>query len=357
MKQIVKLRVKKLANNQGSFYLDWCQNGKRNYEYLKLYIDLTPNPSREIKKQNEAAEQLAQTIRNQRENELMQSPWGIKKINRYETFCERLVTLGVNCYDQRKVCELFKKCFGYDVPLVEMDREKVFTFHKYLFDYGYSLTTIKGFWDRVKSTIKSGIFDGSVNPECMRDFPKVKRPNNPVTYLTAEEVTKLKNVEWPNAESKRAFLFAVYTGLRYCDVKKVRWSDITTDNFLVFSQQKTQMDATGNAYAYTRLPLNSQAVGIIGERKADNEFVFKKIVANDTINKHIQEAAKKAGIQKHVHFHMARHTLGVQLLSNGVEIYTVSKLLGHKSVQTTAKFYSNITEEKALDAINKLPIF
>lgn len=357
MKQIVKLRVKKLANGQGSYYLDWCQNGKRNYEYLKLYIDLTPNPSREVKKQNEDVEQLAQTIRNQRENELIKSPWGIKKINRYEMFTERLVTLGCRCYDQKKVCELFQKCFGGDVPLVEMDREKILTFYKYLVDYGYSQTTIKGFWDRVKSTIKSGVFDGSVNPDCMRDFPKVKRPVPVVTYLTAEEITRLKNVEWPNAESKRGFLFAIYSGLRYCDVRKLKWENITSDNFLVFNQQKTQIDAaTGKAYAITRLPLNRQAIEIIGERKQPQDLVFK-LKYNDEVNRHIQAAAKKAGIEKRVHFHMARHTLGVQLLCNGVEIYTVSKLLGHKSIQTTQRFYSNITEDKALDAINKLPEF
>lgn len=357
MKQIVKLRVKKLADNQGSYYLDWCQNGKRHYEYLKLYIDISPNLSRDVKKRNEEVEQLAQTIRNQRENELIKSPWGIKKVNRYETFTERLCTLGVKCQDQRRVCALFKDCFGCDVPLVEMDKEKIHRFLKYLIDYGYSQTTIKDYWIRVKSTIKSGVLDGSVNPDCLKDFPKVKRPDNPVTYLTVEEVTKLKNVKWEKETSRRAFLFAVYTGLRYCDVRKLRWGDITADNFILFSQQKTQMDATGKAYAYTRLPLNHQAIEIIGERQADNELVFRKLVQNETINKHIHAAAKAAGIAKNVHFHMARHTLGVQLLCNGVEIYTVSKLLGHKSVQTTARYYSNITEEKSLQAINCLPEF
>lgn len=357
MKQIVKLRVKKLANNQGSYYLDWCQNGKRNYEYLKLYIDLDPNASREVKKQNADVEQVALSIRNQRENELIKSPWGVKKVNRCETFCERLVTLGCRCYDQKRVCALFKDCFGYDIPLVEMSRDKVLTFYKFLIDYGYSQTTIKGFWDRVKTTVKSGVLDGTIDPDCLRDFPKVKRSQTPVTYLTAEEVTRIKNVEWKHEISKRAFLFAIYTGLRYCDIKALKWENITKDNFIVFSQQKTQIDATGNAYAYTRLPLNRQAIEILGERKEDGEKVFPKLRANDETNYDIHYASQKAGIEKRVHFHMARHTLGVQLLSNGVEIYTVSKLLGHKSVQTTARFYSNITEEKALDAINKLPEF
>lgn len=357
MKQIVKLRVKKLANNQGSYYLDWCQNGKRNYEYLKLYIDLDPNASREVKKQNDEIQQVAISIRNQRENELIKSPWGVKKVNRYETFCERLCTMGVPCYDQRRACTLFKECFSGDVPLVEMSRDKILTFYKYLVDYGYSQTTIKAFWNRVKSTLKSGVLDGTIDPDCLRDFPVVKRAQKPVTYLTAEEITKIKNVEWKHEISKRAFLFAIYTGLRYCDVQALKWENITKDNFIVFSQQKTQIDATGNAYAYTRLPLNRQALEIIGERKGDNEKVFPKLRHNAEINYDIHDASKKAGIEKHVHFHMARHTLGVQLLCNGVEIYTVSKLLGHKSVQTTARFYSNITEEKALDAINKLPEF
>lgn len=68
MKTTVKLRVKKLANGNGSYYLDWFQDGKRHYEYLKLYTVLTDRPTKAEREANKESLKLAQQIRNQREN-------------------------------------------------------------------------------------------------------------------------------------------------------------------------------------------------------------------------------------------------------------------------------------------------
>jgi len=62
----------------------------------------------------------------------------------------------------------------------------------------------------------------------------------------------------------------------------------------------------------------------------------------------------KAGITKHITFHCARHTHATLLLTNGVDIYTVSKLLGHKEIKTT-QIYARIIDEKKKEAVNKIP--
>jgi Site-specific recombinase XerD len=62
----------------------------------------------------------------------------------------------------------------------------------------------------------------------------------------------------------------------------------------------------------------------------------------------------KAGINKKISFHTARHTFATMLLTLDVDLYTVSKLLGHKDIKTT-QIYAKIIDKKKRDAVNKIP--
>lgn len=63
----------------------------------------------------------------------------------------------------------------------------------------------------------------------------------------------------------------------------------------------------------------------------------------------------RAGIEKHITFHCARHTYATLQLSLGTDIYTVSKLLGHKNLRTT-EVYAKIIDEKKQEAASKIKI-
>ena len=203
----------------------------------------------------------------------------------------------------------------------------------------------------LKQAAMEHLMDGSA----LNNFPRAPQTKKPVTYLTPEELTKLKATTIRGKESTRAFLFACFTGLRFSDVRKLTWKEVTEDNYLLFSQQKTQIDNYGNAYAYTQLPLNEQALEVLGERGEPNERIFKKLPNAMNVNRSLKTWAKKAGVDKNIHFHISRHTFGVIMLQSGVDIYTVSKLLGHDSVTTTSKYYANLTQEKAVEAVAKFP--
>ena len=64
---------------------------------------------------------------------------------------------------------------------------------------------------------------------------------------------------------------------------------------------------------------------------------------------------KSAGIQKHVTWHVGRVSFATMLLTHGVDIYTCSKLLGHKSI-TMIEPYVNLVDQKKVDAVKMLPI-
>ena len=72
------------------------------------------------------------------------------------------------------------------------------------------------------------------------------------------------------------------------------------------------------------------------------------------INSGLKRWAKAAEIDKNISFHTARHTFATMLLTLDVDLYTVSKLLGHKDIKTT-QIYAKIIDKKKQDAVNKIP--
>ncbi len=354
MKQIVKLRVKKLANYQGSYYLDWSQNGKRQYEYLKLYIDLSPNAPRAVKAKNKEVEEIAMNVRNQRENELMTNPYGINTDKKKTTICEYIASFKNGKAIGQHTIRHLKLCFGGDFLIAKITKEMIYDFFEYLSPQ-LSPKTTNMYMIKLHACLKQAAMEHLVDGSALNNFPRAPLTKKPVTYLTIEELTKLKAVRIRGYESTRAFLFACFTGLRFSDVKKLTWKEVTADNYLLFSQQKTQIDNYGNAYAYTHLPLNEQALEVLGERGGPEQLIFPKLPNSMNVNRCLKTWARKAGIEKNIHFHMSRHTFGVIMLQSGVDIYTVSKLLGHDSVTTTSKYYANLTQERAVEAVAKFP--
>jgi site-specific recombinase XerD len=68
----------------------------------------------------------------------------------------------------------------------------------------------------------------------------------------------------------------------------------------------------------------------------------------------LEKWGKQAGIKKHVHMHLSRHTFATLNLSSGADLYTVSKLIGHKKLATT-QIYANVIDSVKRQAVNNLP--
>src|SRR5690606_22573169 len=148
---------------------------------------------------------------------------------------------------------------------------------------------------------------------------------------------------------KTAFIFSALTGLRWSDINKLVWSEVQHSkelgNYLRFTQKKTQGSET--------LPISEQAYELLGERGKPEERVFKHLKYSAWYNLKLQQWAMKAGITKTVTFHCARHTYATLQLTLGTDIYTVSKLLGHKNLKTT-QIYAKIIDDKKKVAANKI---
>ena len=116
----------------------------------------------------------------------------------------------------------------------------------------------------------------------------------------------------------------------------------------MFRQKKTG----GQEY----LDITPQAADLIGERgnaKGDDK-VFGNILNPSDTNDNLRIWALRAGVDKHISFHCGRHTFAVLMLTLGTDIYTVSKLLGHRELKTT-QIYAKIVDEKKQEAVDNIP--
>jgi site-specific recombinase XerD len=93
-----------------------------------------------------------------------------------------------------------------------------------------------------------------------------------------------------------------------------------------------------------------------GTIHAHTESVFPRLGSiKSPVNDYLTRWAAKAGLDKQIGWHTARHTFAVLSLESGAEIYTVSKPLGHTDVKTT-QIYANATDKMKREAVNALPV-
>ena len=175
---------------------------------------------------------------------------------------------------------------------------------------------------------------------------KVKGKAKKKDTLTLLEIKQLAATPTESFEVRRAFLFTCITGLRWCDVKLLRWSHINLNTKIVSVQQSKTEEPVA-------IPLNEVALKLLGEKGNSSDLVFHLPTANGA-NKTIKAWIKRAGIEKRITWHNGRHSFGTNLIFNEVDLLTTSKLLGHTSTKHTMRYVDAAKEMKqaATDKIN-----
>ena len=178
---------------------------------------------------------------------------------------------------------------------------------------------------------------------------KVKHVDPEVPHLSQHELEVIEAKEFKNERLslvKDLFIFSCYTGFAYIDASKLTNENIHIGidgkKWLIKNRQKTDIAS--------RVPLLAQALNIIEKYKdhpkARNKGLLLPMLSNQKVNSYLKEISDQCGINKEITFHVARHTFATTLtLSNGVPIETVSKMLGHKKLQTT-QIYARVLDTK-----------
>lgn len=184
-----------------------------------------------------------------------------------------------------------------------------------------------------------------------KDLARIKRKNTSQReFLTIEELQAVANTPCKLPMLKQAALFSSFTGLRWSDIKKLKWDEIVDNSeghSIRFLTKKTNDVST--------LPISEQARGFCGTRKGDTEAVFPSLVYGSWQNTVLDRWVREAGINKHITFHCFRHTYATLQITNGTDIYVLADLMGHKDISTT-KIYGKIVSEKKKEAASKISL-
>ena len=365
-KEPVKIRFKTLANGNRSIYLDIYKDGKRRYEFLKLY--LIPQKTPFDKQQNEVTLRTANAIKSKRIIELANGDAGIIDRSAYEKMplAQLMVIFGeekrkksqsLNRY--RTVASTAKSLEEYrkGTRLCDIDKDYCIGYAEYLttaenkrMDGKLSKTTRQCYFGTLNAALNFAVRSGLIIQKPVSLMEKDERQHRGKVqrdYLSIEELQAMITTK-TSPKAKKPFLFSCFTGLRFGDVMRLTWSNIVTENGIT----KVHI-ITEKTLEPVFIPIPNLA--IIPERgnASEGDHVFCQLT-NTMVNRYIVKWAEDAGVKgKHVTFHTARHTYATMLLSKGADLYTVSKLLGHTEIKTT-QIYAEIIDKKKEEAANLL---
>lgn len=386
----VKLRQKTISGNRQSLYLDFyppITNAKTGEltrrEFLGLYvhsnkyvdengkekkINLTPVD----KQHNKETLLLGAQIRQKRENHLnkpeIYTGYEREQLKIQERGEENFVTYFRKLTNKRKASnhDNWMSAYNYLNAFTGGTLKFSDLTEKFCSDFKEYLLTVKSnrsnkttlsqnsavsYFNKIKASLKQAYKDGCLQTDLNSKIDPIKQVETRRNYLTIEELNKLVKTECNNPLLKRAAIFSALTGLRFSDIQKLTWNEISQSKADGYAIQYTQQKTKG----VEMLPISRQAFELLGKEAQSGDKVFKGLNYSAYENRHLYQWIGAAGITKEITFHCFRHTFATLQLSKGTDIYTVSKMLGHRELKTT-QVYAKIIDQKKREAADKISL-
>jgi integrase len=367
----VTLRMKRISGKRQSLYLDFYppipnpETGKlTRREFLGLYIFEKPKTPLD-KQHNKETEALAENIRARRQIEIQNGQYGFLSDHKRNA---DFVTYFKSLADKRKARnhDNWVSAYNYletftkgNLKFADLNEKFCNDFKEYLlttkskrsYKTTLSQNSAASYFNKVKAALKQAYKDGYLTTDLNAKIEPIKQAETQRNFLTIEELNILVKTPCNNDLLKRAALFSALTGLRFSDIQKMVWGELEyikgQGYFLNFSQKKTK--------GVEVLPISEQAFKLLGERKEPTAKVFEGLNYSAYLNVHLKQWVLRAGITKNITFHCFRHTFATLQLSHGTDIYTVSKMLGHRELKTT-QIYAKIIDQKKREAADKIKL-
>ena len=367
----VTLGKKTLCKGKISLYIDYCYQNKRKKQYLGIILERPDTP--EIRKENRCKMLLAQRIKAKKELEFLATIYDMEKPK--EEFKELLTVQTVPKTDLFQLMkEYLKQYKKKDRRMMAATLRHLQQFHRrktlstdqltknfcihfleYLREHLKGNTPV-GYFKKFRMFINKCIEEGHLPSNPTQGIKLTQYNEVTKQILSIEEVKKLALTPCSNNHVKRAFLFSCYCGLRWCDIRRLRFDDIDLQaRRITILQQKVQ---SHSQKAILHLNLNQTAIKLILQAPIhSSDYVFK-LPSYTYMLRILQKWKTQANIQKHVTFHVARHTFITHIMANGASIKTAAALAGHSSTKHTEKYIHVIDElkQKAVDSLPDIPI-
>jgi len=363
----VTIRKKPLSKNRNRLILDYYPaltnplNGKKTrYENLRLFVYEVPSNQTEFTHNSETFK-LAESICAKRQLDIQVQLHGFtpnhKKEQSFNAYFRRLADRkrGLNWHNWNSGVRYFELFVDRDIRFLDLDLNLCEDFKAFLLTEpklrdarrGIGHNSALSYFNKFRAALKQAWREKLIDDDLHAICPGLKEMEAHVEFLTMEDIKLLLATPVTQDKCKRVVLLGIITGLRFCDVQNLRWRDVsgTKNNYyLHFRQLKT--------YKTQHVPISNQAFDLLGDRQQPDEKVFNKIYYNQ-IRDFLVKWPSDAGINKHITFSCLRHTYATLQLDHGTDIYTISKMLGHRHLKTTQR-YTRVMDKSKKEAAERL---
>ena len=373
----VKLREKKISGNRQSLYLDFYpaiphpETGEpTRREFLGLYLfDKANNPI--DKQHNKETLQLAEQIRQKRENHLnkpeIYTGYEKEQLKIKEQGEKNFVEYFKTLADKRKASnhDNWVSAYNYletftkgNLKFADLNEKFCNEFKDYLLttkSNKSSKTTLAqnsvvSYFNKLKATLKQAYKDGYLNTDLNAKIECIETQETIKQTLTIEELNTLAKTECKKPLLKKYVLFSALTGMPFKEMQNLNWAQVEiSETFGI--RIKMIRQKTGKPYL---INISEQAYSLMGERKEPTDKVFEGINNRDRYYFFPLWLAE-AGIKKEMTFHDLRHTYGCLQIDAGTDIYTLQGNMGH-STPRQSMMYGKISDQRKREAANKIKI-
>lgn len=351
----VSVREIPLKEGGFTFSLDIYHKGQR--KQVKTEIQTERSAGREYKKARQQAEAMAA----EKEAQLKIDPAAVflGKERRGTDFIEYFEKV---MREEKNSAPLYSNALKHlrdfngekPLPMGNICQTWAERFRAYIDGLSLKETTKKNYLLGLKIVLNQAARE-NLTPDFSRKIKPFKKNDVALKYLSVEQIKTLEATPCKHPAIIAAFLFSCFTGLRISDLEALSDGDIQQDGDRVtvrYKMQKTQK--------WERLTLGAQALKYLKEatelnsdRKAGDDKIFL-FPSRGWCSGILRAWGAAAGIPFNLGFHCGRHSFAVLSLQNGVDLYTLSKLMGHSSVNMT-EIYAKVVDETKTAAMDKLP--
>lgn len=346
---MVTLRAEKIKKGY-SLFLDIYDNGHRKKKRLKLYVSKDYTKGGRVLKDDKHNWDLANKLKTQYQHNLdVKGTPFIRQISENSNFVDyfkaqnKIKNNTSYTYALKKLIE-YK---GQKINFGHIDIHFLNGFKMFLEKDSVSNNTSHTYLHRMRIIWKQAIKEKLTTENPFLAFTMPKKINNQKIYLSIEDIQLFANykaIQENEIKVQRAFLFSCFTGLRISDSTLLKWSDIIDGDFIEIRQKKSKTNIL-------RIPLHPTAKEILNLLPKNTDSIFQLVnLKHNRLLKRIGTAA----ISKDLSFHVARHTFATLLTTYGGDHYATQLLMGH-SVQGVTAGYAQLTDNRKIEIINKIP--
>lgn len=265
----------------------------------------------------------------------------------YKTYCE--TTKAPNTYNRDY--KILNQFLTYSKPskLKDITTKRIRDFLNYKLQQGIAPRTANRFIEVLKAMLNYSVKEGHLPENPAKHISKLKQPQNPPRFLIQDKIEKLLKAS-QKTKLYLAIVTGLYTGARLGELRSLEWTDFDWDKKILTIRNKDGFQTKNKKFRI--IPLHPELI------KRLKPFVGKPGKCfNGYVNpyKALKKILNKAELrEKGIGFHTLRHTFASHLVMQGVDLATVSKLLGHSDISTTM-IYAHLSDEHIKQAIDNLP--